>query len=333
MSQIRVAVLTNFEDVAQFVGIDPFPLLRSAGLDAAIHEDPECMVPASAAVTVLEEAARLSGCEQFGLLMAESRSLGSLGPISLVLAHVPRVGAVIEAMVRHQRLFGDAFQIEAAVIEDATYLRIDPLGANLGRQGSELALALFCRCIAIILRRRWSPEEIRLVHSAPTDMRIHRRAFSCPITFDSDCNAIVFSRDALEEPNPSGDAELVSHAESLLTLIMPPAAIRSAADRVRRLLRLLLPENRGTLEEVAREACITPRTLQRRLRREGYNFHELLDEVRRELAQQYLSASNSVIEVGLMVGYQRPGSFARWFKGQFGMSPFDWRQVTGVESG
>jgi AraC-like DNA-binding protein len=330
MSQIRAAVLTNFEDVAQFVGIDPSSLLRSAGLDAAILEDPERMVPTSAVTKVLEEAARQSDCEQFGLLMAGSRSLGSLGPISLALTHEPRVGDVIAAMVRHQRLFGDAFQIESTVIEDATFLRIDPLGANLCRQGSELALALFCRCIAIILNRPWSPERIHFVHSAPADLRIHRRAFSCPIAFDSDYNAIVFSCAALAEPNPSGNAELAGHAERLLALIMPPAAIQSAGDRVRRLLRLLLPENRGALEDVAREACVTPRTLQRRLRREGHNFNELLDEVRRELAQQYLSASNSVIEVGLMVGYQNPASFARWFKAQFGTSPVDWRHRAGV---
>jgi AraC-like DNA-binding protein len=291
------------------------------------------MIPASAVTTVLEAAARQSGCEQFGLLMAESRSLGSLGPISLALAHEPHVGAVIEAMVRHQRLFGDAFHIDSTLIGDATFLRIDPLGSNLGRQGSELAIALFCRCIAIILNRHWSPEEIRFVHSAPADLRSHRRVFSCPIAFDSDCNAIVFSHDALQERIPSGDAELVDHAERLLALIMPPTAIRSAADRVRQSLRLLLPENRGTLEEVAREACVTPRTLQRRLRREGQNFNELLDEVRRELAQQYLSASNPLIEVGLMIGYQSPGSFARWFKSQFGMSPIDWRQATGAGAG
>jgi AraC-like DNA-binding protein len=306
-------------------------LLRSAGLDASILEDPECMVPTSAVAMVLEEAARQSGCEQFGLLMAESRSLGSLGPISLALAHEPRVGDLIEAIVRYQRLFGDALEIEAATIGDAKFVRMNLVDANLTRQGTELAVALFCRCIAIILNRPWSPEGIHFVHSAPTDMRIHRRAFSCPIVFDSDYNAIIFSRYGLEESNPSGDAELAVHAERFLALIMP-AALRSAADRVRRSLRLLLPEFRGTLDEVAREARVTPRTLQRQLRREGHNFGELLDEVRCELAQQYLSASNSVTEIGMMIGYQSQSSFARWFKARFGVSPLDWRQATGAGS-
>jgi AraC-like DNA-binding protein len=327
MPHIRAAVLTNFEGVAQFVKIDPCPLLRLAGLDASLLEDPESMVPASAVTTVLEEAARQSCCEHFGLLMAETRSLGSLGPISVALAHEPRVGTVIEAMVRYQHLFGDAFQIDATVIGDATFVRFDPIGANLKRQGTELALALFCRCIAMILNRRWSPEEIHFIHSAPADMRIHRRSFSCPIVFDSDSNAIVFSQEALQERNPAGDAELAHQAERLLALIMPPATIRSAADRVRRLLRLLLPEHRGTLDEVAREARVTPRTLQRQLRREGYSFGELLDEVRRELAQQYLSASSSVTEIALMIGYQSSCSFTRWFTTRFGMSPLDWRHL------
>jgi AraC-like DNA-binding protein len=331
MSHSRAAVLRDFECVARFVGIDPVPLLRSSGLDASILEDPDCMVPTSAVVMVLEEAARQSGCEQFGLLMAESRSLGSLGPISLALAHEPRVGDLIEAIVRYQRLFGDALEIEAATIGDAKFVRMDLVEANLSRQGTELAVALFCRCIAIILNRSWSPEGIHFVHSAPADMRIHRRAFSCPVVFDSDYNAIVFSRDALQESNPSGDAELAFHAERFLGLIMP-AAIRSAADRVRRSLRLLLPEFRGTLDEVAREARVTPRTLQRRLRREGHNFAELLDEVRRELAQQYLTGANSVTQIGLMIGFQSQASFARWFKARFGIAPLDWRYRAGAGS-
>ena len=332
MSHIRAAVLTNFEEVARFAKIDPSPLLHSAGLDTLLQGDPERMVPASSVATVLEGAARQSGCEQFGLLMAESRSLGSLGPISLALVHEPRVGAVIEAIVRYQHLFGDAFRIDTTAIGDETFVRMDPTGSNLTRQGAELALALFCRCIAIILHRRWSPEGIHFVHSAPADMRIHRRVFMCPIVFDSDYNAIVFSRDDLQEANPTGDAELALHAERLLALIMPPASIPSAADRVKRALRLLLPEHRGTLEDVAREACLTPRSLQRQLRREGQSFGGLLDEVRRELALQYLSASHSVTEIALIVGYHSPCSFTRWFKSQFGMSPLDWRQATGEGS-
>ena len=130
----------------------------------------------------------------------------------------------------------------------------------------------------------------------------------------------------------TGDAELAFHAERLLALIMPPNATRSTADRVRRSLRLLLPEHRGTLGDVARELCLTPRSLQRQLRREDESFGALLDEVRRELALQYLSASHSVTEIALIVGYHSACSFTRWFKTQFGLAPVDWRNAAGAKA-
>lgn len=329
VSQVRAAVLTNFEEVARFLGLDAAAMLHEAGLTHSSLTDPERMLPSSAVARALEEAARQSGCEQFGLLMAESRSFGSIGPLSLLLMHEPRVGDVIESLVRHQRLFGDAMHIESAMVGDANFVTIEPTGVKTTRQGAELALAIFCRCIAIILDRRWAPESVHFIHTAPADLRIHRRIFACPVDFGSDFNGIVCTRDALQEENPAGDEELVAHAERLLALMMPPDGHRSAADRVRRSLRLLLPQQRGTIDQVARDLAVTTRSLQRQLQREGRSFGDILDEVRRALAQQYLAASHHIGLVAHMTGYQSASSFTRWFNTQFGMAPTEWRHQEG----
>lgn len=326
MSQVRAAVLTNFDAVARFVGIDPTMLLRSVELDTTLLREPEHMLPVSADAAVLEEAAKQSGCDQYGLLMAESRSLGSIGPLSLLLKHEPRVGDVIEALVRYQRLFGDAIHIESAVIDEATCVRIELLGSTQARQAGELALALFCRCIGAILDRRWRPESIHFIYPAPADLRIHRRMFPCTIAFECDFNTIVCTRDALQERNPAGDAELAAHAEHLLAYIMPPPDMASWRQQVRRSLRLLLPEGRGTIHQVALSIRLTPRSLQRQLAREGSSFGALLNEVRCELAKTYLAASHQVSQVAYMSGYHSASSFTRWFNAQFGMSPMEWRK-------
>jgi AraC-like DNA-binding protein len=283
------------------------------------------MLPFAPVARVLEEAARKSGCRQYGLLMAESRSFGSIGPISLLLKHEPRLGDVIEAMVRHQNLVGDGFHTESVMIGDALFVRVGVAGSKPAIQLIELGIAILCRCIAAILNRRWRPESVHFVHGAPADLRIHNRIFSCPIDFDCDFNGLVCTRDALQELNPAGDRELAAHAERLLALIMPPP-MRSASERVMRALRLLLPDGRGTLDQVARSLGITPRSLQRQLHRENSKFGALLNEVRRDLAQNHLSALRHVTVVAHMTGYQSAGSFTRWFHEQFGMSPIEWRR-------
>ena len=74
----RSASLTDYEVVARSVGLDPFHMLRMAKLPARVLDDPNMMINASSVGWLLEESARLSGQEAFGLLLAETEKPGQL---------------------------------------------------------------------------------------------------------------------------------------------------------------------------------------------------------------------------------------------------------------
>jgi AraC-like DNA-binding protein len=329
MVNVRAAALTNFDLVARFVGLDPEPLLRAAGLDPSLLGDPDRPLPIEPVAGLLEEAARLSGCSEFGLLMAESRSLASIGPMSLLLLHQPRVSDVVRAMVRHQRVFGDAIHISVDTSTEAVVVRAELAGVPLARQASELFVGFFCRCIAAAIGRPWSPESVHFIHSAPPTLTVHRRLFACPIYFESEFTGIVCARETMDEPNPASDAELAAHAERMLALVLPEPEAPDEPERARRCLRLLLPEQRASIEEVARSMAMTPRSLQRALARHGQSFGALLNEIRRELATRYLAASHPVGVVASLTGYASTSSFTRWFTAEFGVPPARWRREGG----
>src|SRR3954467_9843365 len=117
----------------------------------------------------------------------------------------------------------------------------------------------------------------------------------------------------MREENPGSDRHRAAHAERMLALVVPKADDLSRAEIVRRFLRLLLPEQRGLIESVARNMGMSARTLQRALAKEGRSFGGLLDDVRRELATRYLTASHNVADVAALTGYDRASSFTRWF--------------------
>lgn len=329
MANVRAAALTNFDLVARFVGLDPEPLLRAAGLAGAPAADPDRPLPIAPVAALLEDAARLSGRDDFGLLMAESRSLASIGPVSRVLRHQARVSDVVRAIVRHQHLFGHAIHLSEEPAGDALLVRIELAGVPLARQANELIVAFFCRCIAAVLGRPWSPESVHFTHPAPERLAVARRVFSCPVVFADAFNGIVCAREALREENPARNALLAAHAEHMLALLVPAPAPPSHAERVRRSLRLLLPNGRSTIDEVARNMATTPRTLQRALAREGEGFGALLNEVRRELAARYLSALHPVATAAMLTGFERASSFTRWFGAEFGLTPAAWRRAAG----
>lgn len=66
LRQMRAATLTSFGEVARFVGLDPFELMRDLGIKPADLEDPENRIAARLVINLLEESAKRSGCPASG---------------------------------------------------------------------------------------------------------------------------------------------------------------------------------------------------------------------------------------------------------------------------
>src|SRR4051794_26812545 len=105
--EVRAASLTGFIEVSYFVGLDPFELLRQANISPRFLDDPENRHAARPVNKLIEDAAAQSDCEHFGLLMSECRSFASLGPLSLLLEHLPTIGDVLDAVNDYRHLMTD----------------------------------------------------------------------------------------------------------------------------------------------------------------------------------------------------------------------------------
>ena len=89
----------------------------------------------------------------------------------------------------------------------------------------------------------------------------------------------------------------------------------------------LLPSGRISLERVASRLNVSVRSLQRRLRDEGTTFRQLVDDVRRELAEDYIGdPATSLMEVAFVLGFSIYSSFSRAYKRWTGLSPVEGRQ-------
>jgi len=93
--------------------------------------------------------------------------------------------------------------------------------------------------------------------------------------------------------------------------------------KVRSLVISLLPlKRRCTISLIARHIAVSERTLQRRLKKENILFEELVDDVRRELAEDYLKDKRMAIsQVAGLIGYGQQSSFNRACTRWFGRSP------------
>ena len=82
--------------------------------------------------------------------------------------------------------------------------------------------------------------------------------------------------------------------------------------------------------DIAKRVFLSSRMLQRKLAEEGTNFRTLLLEVRRELAEKYISDKHMPLaEITYMLGFSDVSSFSRAFKKWTGDPPAAFRSNLG----
>lgn len=322
---VRVAALTGYFETMASLDCDPRPLLKEQGLSADRLVNPEQLIPARAAIRLLERSAAVTRCMTFGLRMADGRGLANLGASSLLIAHQPTLRHALTALCEFRARINSTLVLHVEEGEDDTILREDfsLRRPEVSRQSTDLALGVLMRLCTEVLGDHWAPRLVCFSHEAAQaeDVATYARMFRCPVQFDSELNGLVIRGADLDRPNRRADDQLALHARRLLDAVMSPAE-RTATQDVDRLIRLLLPEGRATVQNCAASMGVTVRTLQRLLDAEGTSYSRLLHEARMQLATQYLGNPRMrITDIAGMLGYGSIGAFSRWYKDSFGHAP------------
>jgi AraC-like DNA-binding protein len=324
---LRGVSLTNYAGVARATGIDPGDMLRRAGLEPGMCDDPDARIAAAPVVQLFTDSAAESGCAGFALLMAECRTLATLGPASLLLRHQPTLRAFVETSVRVQRHFSDVVNLAVEDDGDIATLRWDFLPEFDQPQWVEYSIAIGMQSYREVTGGLWRPETAHFTHRRHDDLRRHRRYFDSRLEFDAGFNGLSFPSRMLDLPNVLANPALSGHAERLLGLVPIGRPQGSTTERARHAIYLLVHSASATIERVGETLELHPRALQRQLGHEGLTFGRLLNDTRRELAQRYLlGAHHSLASISSLAGYSSQSAFTRWFTGEFGRSPAAWRE-------
>lgn len=167
-----------------------------------------------------------------------------------------------------------------------------------------------------------NPIEVALSHPAPPCTSDYYGLFRCPVNFAVPVAALALSREVADQPLPAANRELALGNDRVLADYIAKLRRDDIVSRVKDAVIGQLPSGTPTQEETARALHMSARTLQRRLTEEGTSFRELLEAVRRELAEQYLSqGSRSLDEISYLLGFAESSSFSRAFVRWTGRAP------------
>ncbi|WP_377847577.1 AraC family transcriptional regulator ligand-binding domain-containing protein [Bosea sp. UC22_33] len=326
-----VAVLTRLA-AAQLSaqGIDPEPRMIEAGLSLSLLDNPDERVPVRRQIAFLNIAADDLDDDLLGFHLAQSFDLRALGFVHYIMASAETLA---EALT-YQELYG-AFANEAMKIREGSgegaSLELSYIGVerHLDRHQAEFWLTAMLRQCRLFTGRELVPTSASMLHSRPGRVAEMERYFGLQIDFGADLDLLAFARDTKELPLTTSDHFLKELLAGLHQKAFPYSAGEAGSLRTR-VENAIMPRLRhGTpkIEAIARDLGTSARTLTRRLADLGISFSEVLDELRYQLAVQYLrDGTSTVSQVTWLLGYREPSASVRAFKRWTGKTPTAFRR-------
>ncbi|MBN9790116.1 AraC family transcriptional regulator [Pseudonocardia sp. TMWB2A] len=321
---IRASSLQGFDGLVGDLGGDPAPLHRRVGLRPGLVDEPQALLPYRALAELVEEAAAALGRPDFGLLLSQRQGIEILGTVALIARHSTTAREAMAGLRRYLHSYSTAFEVDVAPLTgDVARYTFTVVLPRVPRQVQilELSLGVSMDLFRILFGRDFRPRRALLPHSPAGPPEAYREIFGCPVEFEAPVCGLDVDAAGLDRRRAGEDRAVRDLAEQYLHDLVGPED-GDPTVRVRELLRRLLPTGQAGLVVTAGHLGMHPRTLQRRLREDGTSFERLLDELRRELAGQYLCHSDRPLpQVSSLLGYSEQSCLTRSCRRWFGMPP------------
>jgi AraC-like DNA-binding protein len=306
--------------------IDPAPLLERFGLsEQAVNED-EIRVSAAAQARFLESAAEALHDPALGFHLATEVNPRAVGVLFYVTSAAKDLGEAIELFARYLRIVNEAVRVKLTRQSGELAVELHLVGVPRFRAGhnAEFGVAVIVKSLREITGRTVHPTKITFVHMRSSGLREFERFCGCPVEFGGSSDKLVFSNQSLATPLITEDVHLL---DALRPICDEAAQQRETAPGTLRALveneaQKLLPHGRAQRHNVAKQLAMSTRTLARRLASEGTTFEDVVDELRRSLALQYIKIpSISLSQIAWLLGYEGGTSFNHAFRRWTGVPP------------
>lgn len=307
-------------------GLEVPELCQEVGLDMAMLAHPETYFERRIVYRLLELAAAWTGNPDVGLKVYNNfhsgRAISGFKLVGYTMMSSSNLKQALDRLVRFSPLISNGLSLSFSENTSGQYrlnaIEVQEVGSVCPRQFLDASLAsLYGFCRWLTGGNMPQPMGIEFTYPRPDDVHLHQQIFDCPLYFDTAQASILFDRKSLMQPLITANKALSElherFAEAQLGLLG-----NSYTARVRSLIIGGLKQRKFNIDSVADALCVSKRTLQRELEKEGAQFKDILDGVRKKMAVFYLQhARYGLKQTAYLLGFQDLSSFhkacLRWF--------------------
>ncbi|HEY9624973.1 MAG TPA: AraC family transcriptional regulator [Crinalium sp.] len=337
MPEKTVAVYMT-RPVIQFAaqhGVDIEKLYSTVGFDPDLLKTPDQHIPRSLHYGIWQEIIRQTGNENLGLHLGEAFSLSSYGIAGYVLLNCQTLNEVFEKFCKYTCLFCQEMFTRLTISERMAFFECNSIPGcepdddllETARYDTECTFASALPTIKALTGKTLRPIAVWFRHQLPTDLSEYDRIFQSDVKFSMPVNRLIFDANCLKWSVLSSNVNLLSFFEERAEATLNQL---NGDDRyIAKVTQAIVQKMKGelpTVTAIASGLAMSTRQLQRALKVEGTSFQKLLDQIRQDIALQYLKDPTIPIHsIAFLLGFSEPSAFNRAFKRWTGKTPGDYR--------
>ena len=335
---VAVSLVHMFIDLLPPEDRDLERLYALAGITAEDVSSPDKRVPKRAMYTLVGELLeRLAeGKEDSELVMLAHQSIhpGMLQIVGYLMMDSNTLMEALQRLARYAPLLDDSLSISLG--EEAGGCRLTFHADDLQPRPRVLQDMMAAGLLGFLRMLRGGKPlrvwEVAMTYDAPNPRILAMaRQRHIRLTCGAHANSLVLERTQLDDPLlPSSPLLSEIHMRVADFKLEELRANSPVYLRVRQLIMERLQQQPPTIEDIAGLLHMTPRSLQRSLQADGWQYRQLLTEVRRDMTRLYLChTSYSIKEVAYRLGFRELSSFHRFCMRWFGLTPLQLRKAEG----
>ncbi len=271
----------------------------------------------------VEQVARAEGIDNFGSLVGQATNVTHLGQFGAMIRCSLTLYDLLTTLEKTINLLNSGERISLRWSTDALWLQshLYALDHRVHSQSQCFSLMTHLNVLRMAIGPTWQPPEVHLVTQNNPALFNLKGLEEVRIVFNQPCNAIKIPKEYVSRPlhSPSpipGQFEALHQSAPALDFILS----------LKQLIEALLPQGCPTLAQAAEASGMSVRSFQRRLASHGVNYGHLVDEVRFNLAVQWLKGEDvPITDIAAELGYTDAANFTRAFKRWAGVSPKEFR--------
>ncbi|MEZ5482677.1 MAG: AraC family transcriptional regulator ligand-binding domain-containing protein [Porticoccaceae bacterium] len=278
MYLVRTGAITGFETFVYELGGNPVELIHQVGLKPAQFRDPNTYISYGKMIQLLESASEGCGHKQFGLLLAQRQDANVFGGLALSISQEPTVAAAISKFNRYLYLHATGVSLNLNPAGKDIQFGIEFLVSSAYgfNQLSQLSVGQMANFLSKMVGFDRYDFDIHLRQRDPDPTGSPKSGFRSCITYSSGFNGILLKKSFFEQKPRFDEVALQSHFSGYLQYLQKHYA-GDLQNQVKDIIGQLLPSGECSIETVAETLSLSARVLQKKLKREGVSYRELLE--------------------------------------------------------